>query len=173
MLIMLYIEIILIALSLSMDAFSLAISIAASNLEKYKTSSYSVIVGLYHFFMPILGYILKGVIEKVVIFPTKTIFILVIIFIMVGILLDKEKNITGKIIHPLVFGFTVSIDSFSLGITLGKSKLIISCIIFSLISCIFTSIGFKLGNIIKKNIQGYTKVISISILLVVLILELL
>lgn len=172
MLVRLYFEIMLIAISLSMDAFSLAISISSTKLNKYSINTYSLIVGLFHFFMPILGHLLKDLIQYIILVPPKVIFVVVIVIIIMGIVLDKEKNLTGKILNPLVFGFTVSVDSFSLGITLSKNMLLSSCIIFSAFSCMFTFFGFKIGNIFNKNMHKYTKVISISILIMVLILKL-
>ena len=44
-----------IAISLSMDAFSLALAYGTLNLEKKDIISTAIIVGIYHFFMPLLG----------------------------------------------------------------------------------------------------------------------
>ena len=45
----------LIAVSLSMDAFSLSLAYGTLNVDKSKRILLSIIVGAYHFFMPILG----------------------------------------------------------------------------------------------------------------------
>ncbi len=129
-------------------------------------------VGLFHFIMPIGGNLLRKIIDKIIIVPSKTLFIIIIIFIIIGILLDKENNISKKILNPILFAFIVSIDSFSVGVSLNKSILIISCGIFSVTSSLFTLIGFKIGNIIYNNSTKYTKFISISILIIVIILKL-
>ncbi len=129
-------------------------------------------VGLFHFIMPIGGNLLRKIIDKIIIVPSKTLFIIIIIFIIIGILLDKENNISKKILNPILFAFIVSIDSFSVGVSLSKSILIISCSIFSVTSSLFTLIGFKIGNIIYNNSTKYTKFISISILIIVIILKL-
>ena len=44
-----------IAIGLSMDAFSLAIAYGTNNIEKKKILILSISVGLFHFFMPVLG----------------------------------------------------------------------------------------------------------------------
>lgn len=172
MVLILYIETILIAISLSMDAFSLAISLSTLKLKNIKVYRYAFMVGLFHFIMPIGGNLLRKIIDKIVIVPSKTLFIIIIIFIIIGILLDKENNISKKILNPILFAFIVSIDSFSVGVSLSKSILIISCSIFSVTSSLFTLIGFKIGNIIYNNSTKYTKFISISILIIVIILKL-
>ncbi len=172
MVLILYIETILIAISLSMDAFSLAISLSTLKLKNIKVYRYAFMVGLFHFIMPIGGNLLRKIIDKIIIVPSKTLFIIIIIFIIIGILLDKENNISKKILNPILFAFIVSIDSFSVGVSLSKSILIISCSIFSVTSSLFTLIGFKIGNIIYNNSTKYTKFISISILIILIILKL-
>ena len=47
--------VITIAISLSMDAFSLSLLYGTLNLEKKFIWKLSLIVSIYHFFMPILG----------------------------------------------------------------------------------------------------------------------
>ena len=48
------IMVMLIAISLSMDAFSLSLAYGTLNLEKKYINLLSIIVGVYHFFMPII-----------------------------------------------------------------------------------------------------------------------
>ena len=45
--------IMIIAVSLSMDAFSLSLAYGTVNLDKKSCLKLSIIVGLYHFFMPL------------------------------------------------------------------------------------------------------------------------
>ena len=168
----LYIEVILIAISLSMDAFSLAISLSTSKLINHKKLTYAYSVGLFHFFMPVLGFALKGIIDTFLYISSKTIFICVICFIILGIILDNKNNLSEKILNPIMFAFAVSIDSFSVGITLNIKILLISCTIFSFISFIFTYIGFKIGEIISKNLNNYSKTVAILVLIIVLLLKL-
>ena len=48
--------IILLAFGLSMDAFSLSLIYGTLNLDKEIEKIMSISVGIFHFFMPILGY---------------------------------------------------------------------------------------------------------------------
>lgn len=167
---MLYVELILIGVSLSIDAFSLALSVGLNNGISNKKNIYPLTVGVFHFFMPMLGYILKMFINKVIVIPNKLIFIIVLIFILIGIILDKENN--NVFINPFLFAFSVSLDSFTIGISLEKSYLIISSIIFSVISYIFTYVGFKVSHKMIEKYQNKSKIISIIILLAILIYNL-
>ena len=168
---MLYVELFLVGISLSIDAFSLALSLGLNGNLYKKSKLYSVVVGIFHFFMPIFGFILRTFINKVVEIPNKEIFIIVILFIILGIIFDKSNKKT--IINPFVFGFSVSIDSFSIGITLNKSIVIISSIMFSLLSAGFTYIGFKIAKKMQNKFEKNSKFLSILILLTILIYNIL
>ena len=168
---MLYTEIFLIAISLSMDAFSLAIGISSLKLNHRIYITNAILVGLFHFFMPILGFYSKKVINNVYKVPGDVIFICVIIFIIIGIIFDREKNITKKILNPIIFAFTVSIDSYSIGLSIIKQEMVISCIIFSIVSFLFTISGFLFGEYISKKFHHYSKLISIFLLSLVLIFK--
>ena len=143
----------LIAVSLSMDAFFLSIVYGSLNLENKKIYSLSIVVGLYHFFMPILG-ILFGDLLKI-----NNNYLVSIIFFIIGanMILDifKEKELKPlSLLYLLLFGFSVSIDSFTIGVGLSKiMKFTILCpITFSIVSSLFTYIGLKLGKKINEMI---------------------
>ena len=165
---MFLVELVLIGVSLSMDAFSLAISLSK---KIRKTNKYAAIVGLFHFIMPILGFITYSVIKHVIYIPSKQIFVIVILFIIFGILIDKKENI-DKFINPILFAFTVSIDSFSVGLSLNNS-LVIASLIFPICSSFFTKLGFYIGFKIKSHKKIPDKFISVFILLALLIYNIL
>ena len=48
-------NILLIGIALSMDTFSLSLGVGTYNLEKKKCLTLSLLVGLMHFIMPLLG----------------------------------------------------------------------------------------------------------------------
>lgn len=160
-------EIILIGISLSVDAFSLALGIGAY-IQRKKRLDYSVVTGMCHFIMPILGFVARKIINNYVYIGEKILFNLIIVFIIFGILLDKDSK-ELKVINPFLFGITVSIDSLLIGMSIDKEMLIKSSIIFSIVSFIYTYMGFKFSSAIIDNFSGYSKVISIAILIAVLI----
>ena len=167
---MLFIELLLIGISLSMDAFSLALSIGIyyNQLNVFK---YALTTGVYHFVMTLLGFLIKSSTISIININEKAAFIFIIVLIICGILLDNNKD-SNKIINPLVFGLSVSLDSFMIGITLKNNYLLFACIIFSITSFIFTLLGFKLSSYLNKKYDQYSKYISITILLIILIFHL-
>lgn len=168
---MLYIELVLIGISLSIDAFSLSFSIGLNNSNFNKYKKYALIVGIYHFLMPLFGYMFKNIVNSILFIPSKILFITIILFIIIGIIIDKKDNI--KVINPYIFGFTVSIDSFSIGIALSKNTILLGSIMFSVISSIFTFYGFNLSSKLKHNLNGKSKIISVIILLIILLYNIL
>lgn len=168
---MLYVELLLIGISLSIDAFSLAVSLGLNNKTNINGILYSSIVGLFHFFMPILGFLLRTFINYIIILPNKLIFSIVIVFIIFGILLEKKN--TNIYINPLVFAFSVSLDSFTIGISISNKKILIASVIFSITSFLFTNLGFKIAKKIKSKFDSNLKLVSIIILLVILVYNIL
>ena len=143
----------LIAISLSMDAFFLSLAYGSLNLKKRTMYMLSIIVGLYHFFMPILG-IMFGEFLQI-----ESNYIVSIIFFIIGVnmILEirKEKELKPlSLIYMLLFGLGVSIDSFTIGVGISKLlKFTILCpIIFSIVSALFTYIGLFLGKKINEII---------------------
>lgn len=161
---------VVIAIGLSMDTFSVSLIYGTLGLNKNMQKLVSITVGLFHFFMPILGYQVGEIILTLI--KVEPEIIVGIIFILLGIEMllsivkeEKVKSLTG-IIACMLFAFTVSIDSFSVGIGFGieKSGIILNCIIFALISGIFTYIGIYLGKKLKGTIGNYSTFAGASIL---------
>ena len=147
-----------IAVSLSMDAFSLALAYGTISMSKKEIKLLSIIVGIYHFFMPILGMLIGKFILKIL--PVNENIITLIIFSFIGINMiiesfkkeDKVKKM--KLGEMILFGLAVSIDSFSVGIgihNISNNFIMCSCV-FSLISFIFNYTGLILGNKLNQLI---------------------
>lgn len=143
----------LVAISLSMDAFFLSLAYGALKLNKKAVISLSTIVGAYHFIMPLLGMYFGKAINL------NNKYIVSIIFFIIGInmILDifKEKEIKPlSLIYMLLFGLSVSLDSFSVGIGLNyiTDSVVLCSIVFSLTSFVFTFLGLLIGKKINELI---------------------
>ena len=146
----------LIAISLSMDAFSLALVYGTFGIDRKNKFILSIIVGMYHFVMPLLGMFIGELILSLFKFDTDILVSFILCFIGIQMLISSfknEENIKGLSFGDFfLFGLAVSIDSFSLGITLPNlnAGTIISPLIFALASFVFTFIGLSIGNKIEK-----------------------
>lgn len=167
------IVIFMLAVGLSMDAFSLSMIYGTLNLKPRMQKLMSIMVGIFHFFMPLLGYKVGELILKVI--KVNPDILIGIIFIILGLemLLSLKKEEQVKILTGITsvifFAFTVSIDSFSTGIGFGvaNTNMLLPCIIFSLTSAIFTYMGVVLGNKLANKFGNITTLIG-SIILIIL-----
>lgn len=165
--------ILIVAVSLSMDAFSLSLIYGTLNLDKKLEKTLSIIVGVFHFFMPILGLSIGNIIVKHI--PMDISLITGLIFIGLGIemvfSIKKEEEIKelNGLIHLFFFALAVSIDSFLVGINLGinKTNIILASTTFMIVSGIFTYIGLKIGKRIT-NLIGNISIILGGIILIIL-----
>ena len=164
--------IIIIAIGLSMDACSLALIYGTLNVKPKTHKLMSIIVGMFHFFMPIIGYQIGEVLLKVIKIDPN--ILVGIIFIILGIEMflsikeqAKVKILTG-VVSIILFALTVSIDSFSVGIGFGISEtnIIISCILFSIISGLFTYLGISLGKKLSTIFGNIAIIIGSTILII-------
>lgn len=165
--------IIIVAISLSMDAFSLSLAYGTIGLSKEDTIKLTLIVSLYHFVMPLLGLEIGNLLMNYLPISPDMIVFFVLVFIGCQMLVEsfKEEDIDTKMTlwNLFAFGFAVSLDSFSVGIGLSSltTNYISSCVIFSLFSGLFTYLGLSLGKYMNQLI-GKTSTILGGITLIVL-----
>jgi len=146
---------IIVGISLSMDAFSLSLIYGTMGINHKEKIKISLIVGAYHFLMPLLGLQIGTVIINHLFFKLE--ILVALIFIIIGLELVitniKNKEITKlkNMVSYLVFGLSVSIDSFTtgIGLTIINNNYIEVCSIFCLISALFTYLGLNVGNILN------------------------
>lgn len=165
----------LIGLSLSIDAFSMSLAYGLIGIKKEKIFLSSLVVGIFHFLMPLLGSLVGyKLLNSFKINPKYLIVITILILLieMIKSIKDEEiKTINMNIFDMLAFAFLVSIDSFTVGMGIYylTSKPIYASIIFSIISFIFTLFGYILGKYVSKKMERISKYIGIVILLILLI----
>lgn len=167
------ITLLLIGLSLSIDAFTLSLAYGLLNIPKTKIILISGLVGIFHFIMPLLGNITSGILNKVININYKYTLIIVLVFIVIEMIKSLKEEVNEynlNIINILIFAFLVSFDSFAIGLGIKyiTDTILLGSIIFSLSAFIFTYIGFMLGKFMSIKIGTLAKKIGIVILLVVI-----
>ena len=167
------ITIILIAESLSMDAFSLSLIYGTQEITKKGKILLSTIVGIYHFIMPLIGLTLGLYVTSKVIINTNILVGIILSLIAIEMIISSFKNKEEKFLLSipgyLLFGLSVSIDSLTTGIGLPAitDKYILSASVFSVTSLLFTFLGLNLGNILNKKYGKISTIIGGIILLVI------
>lgn len=148
----------IIAVSLSMDAFSLSLAYGTISMSKKEIKLLSIIVGIYHFFMPILGMLIGKFIFNIIHISGDLIVLIIFSFIGINMIIEslkkEEKVKKMKLGEMILFGLAVSIDSFSVGIGINSisNNFIMCSSIFSITSFLFTYISLKLGNKLNQLI---------------------
>lgn len=158
--------IVIIAISLSMDAFSLALAYGTLQLQTKRIFILSIIVGIYHFLMPIIGRLIGKIIFYYIPIKPNIIVLIILSFIGINMIIDTFKHEEcDKIVSikdMLLFGFAVSLDALSVGISLSNitPHYLLSSLIFSFFSFIFTYFGLILGNKISNLIGSFATIIG-------------
>ena len=146
----------LMAVSLSMDAFSLALVYGTLGMSRKYKVLLALIVGVYHFIMPLLGLFIGEVILSLFHFDYDILVALILSFIGIQMIINsfKKEDVVSalKVSDLFLFGLAVSIDSFSLGITLPNFDVnrVFAPFMFALFSGLFTFTGLSIGNKIEK-----------------------
>lgn len=170
-------SIFLIGLALSMDAFSIALSIGVSNIQTYKKLIIPIIVSIMHFLMPLLGLILGNQILNIFNINPKFIVSIILLYLAIIMYTDRKNEKMPKItsiISILLLSFSVSIDSFSVGIGLSglTDKYLLSFLTFALCSGCFTYMGLIIGKYSVKILKEKAVYIGIGILLLISVVNL-
>lgn len=165
-------SILLIGIALSMDTFSLSLSLGTFNITNKQALKLSIIVGIMHFFMPILGMLLG---EKLIsLFELQCDFLLgvILLFIAIQMIIDlikhEENAFNLNILGMFLFALGVSLDSFSvgLGIKAITENINLATSIFAICSFIFTFTGIMIGKFANKFIGTYASILGVVILLI-------
>ena len=167
------IVIFIIAVSLSMDAFSLSLAYGTLNLVKKNIYELSIIVGIYHFFMPLFGSLCGSKILSLIPINNNLLVFLVLSVIGIEMIIETFKNSNDvkimKMGELILFGLAVSVDSFSVGIGLSSisNNILIAVIVFSLVSFLFTYIGLIMGKKINSIIGKASTLIGGMVLIII------
>lgn len=168
----------IIAIGLSMDAFSLALGYGTIGLQNKDNFKISTFVGVFHFFMPLIGLFIGKKITDILNINPHFIMGVILLFIalqmFIEMLKNEQKELKIKLIYLLLFALGVSLDSFSTGIGLEAitNNYILSSIIFSIVSFSFTYLGLILGKYSSILLGNYAKIIGIILLSVIGIVNL-
>ena len=166
-------QIILIAISLSMDAFSLSLSYGTNNPSDKIIRKIATTVGIFHFFMPLIGLMMGNTLLFFVNINMNVLVFVILTFIGIEMLVEsfkkKEEIHLLSIIELMFFALAVSLDSLSVGVSLKAitNEPILSSLIFAITSFSFTFIGLKIGRFANQKL-GFLATILGGVVLITL-----
>ena len=160
--------IISIAMALSMDAFSVALSFGIYEKKHFNYMKLSLLVGLLHFIMPLLGSLTNYIALKNIVISGNKLMGLILFILSIDMVynLIKKEDFIFSSNKLFLLSLSVSIDSYFTGIGIYgiTNNPILSFIIFSLISFCFTLLGCYIGLLGKKYFRRISNLLALLIL---------
>lgn len=165
-------NLIIIGIALSMDTFSLSLGIGTFNIENKKAMVLSLIVGVMHFLMPIIGLFVGSNLINIFHIEADILLGIILIFIAIEMIIDilkhEEEQFKLNLVGMFLFALGVSLDSFSLGLGLKAvtNNIFLATSIFAICSASFTYLGILTGKFANRHLGVYANIIGASILII-------
>lgn len=167
------ISLLLIGISLSMDTFSICLSIGTYGINKKITLLLTFLVGIMHFIMPLFGNMLGSKMTNYLNINVNFLLGIILVFIAIEMIMSLIKNDKDyfdlNLINLFLISISVSLDSFSTGFGLNAivDNKIIAGVFFSICAASFTFLGLLIGKYGKEKLGIYSNIIGIIILLII------
>ncbi|WP_042354379.1 manganese efflux pump MntP family protein [Bacillus rubiinfantis] len=166
------VTLIVMAAALGMDAFSVGLGMGMYKLRLRKILHIGIIIGLFHVLMPLIGIFAGKLLSDQFGALASWLGGLLLIILGVQMIWSSLKKEAESMITPVGFGLwlfalSVSLDSFSVGLTLGiygaKTMLVIIC--FGIVATVLTWAGLLLGRKVRGWLGAYSEALGGAILL--------
>lgn len=165
---MTYLEIFLLALALSVDAFVVSFSYGLTFTENRTKNAFllALFTGIFQSGMPVSGYFLTCFV-KTYIAPYASLIVF-LIFVFLGIKFikeafeEKEKPLCIALSCLFLIGIATSIDAFSAGISLALygNKILKPSMLIGLVTFLNSLVGFKLGGKLKNLSSMWLEILA-------------
>ena len=166
------VTIIIMAFVLGMDAFSISLGMGMYRLRFKQMLNIGLIVGIFHILMPLLGMIAGRFLSEK--FDAVASYIGGGLLLILGVQMiwsslrkESESLITPVGFGLLLFALSVSLDSFSVGLTLGiyGARTLLVLIFFGAGAMLLSWLGLIIGRRVQGLLGQYSEVLGGAILL--------
>lgn len=164
---------IIMAFALGMDAFSIGLGMGMFQIRLRQIFKIGITIGIFHVLMPMLGMLTGQFLserfgEIAAVIGGGLLLVLGLQMIWSGFRDKEESLITPVGFGLLLFSLSVSLDSFSVGLTLGiyGAKIVLVLICFGVGACILTWMGLLLGRKVQGWLGTYSEALGGSILMI-------
>jgi len=165
-----FITLSLMAIALGMDAFSVGLGMGMIPLRLRRIFSIGVVVGLFHVIMPfagiILGYFLSSQLGAIATYAGGILLLILGVQMFLSSFKDSVTVLKPIGMGMIIFALSVSLDSFSVGLSLGMSNVrtVLTLILFGAVSMFLTWLGLLLGRRVQGVLGKYSEMLGGSIL---------
>ncbi|WP_075983196.1 manganese efflux pump MntP [Bacillus massilinigeriensis] len=162
----------LMAFALSMDAFSIGLGMGMYQIRLRQIFKIGLTIGIFHVWMPLLGIIFGRLLSERL--GAIAGFVGGGLLILLGIQMlwssmrkDDQALITPVGIGLLIFAISASLDSFSVGLTLGiyGAKTVVALFCFGIGATLLTWAGLLIGRRVQGLLGTYSEALGGGILL--------
>ncbi|WP_367903478.1 manganese efflux pump MntP family protein [Paenibacillus sp. PL2-23] len=169
-----FLTLLIIAMALGFDAFSLGLGIGLKGIRLRDVLKLGVVIGLFHIIMPIGG-ILTGQLVSGLLGDVATTAAGVLLVLLGGHMI--YSSLRGEEVQSfnhrstaglLVLALSVSVDAFSVGVTLGmfSANMWLTILLFGFFGGLMSMLGLLLGRKVSGNLGEYGEACGGAILLV-------
>lgn len=161
----------IIAFAISMDAFSVSLSIGMQHIRLKKIALIGFVIGAFHVVLPFVGIVLGHYISESMTFLTELTGGFILIFIgshmLISAFQNKPHRVTiqqgWKIILVALF---VSVDSFPAGLSVGLTNVnpLLILMTFGICSMLLSWIGMVIGRKVHAKTGKYSEMLGGTIL---------
>jgi putative Mn2+ efflux pump MntP len=159
------------AAALALDAFSVCLGLGMQHIRLKRILWISIVIGAFHIFMPfagmVLGKIAAGPFESYAPLISGMLLLFIGAQMFFGAFTAEKKPIIQPIgIGLIILAFTVSMDSFTVGIGLGIAgmQIALALLLFGLFSSCFACIALLIGRRVQSFLGKYSELLGGSIL---------
>lgn len=155
------------AFALGLDAFSVSLGIGMITLKLRQIFYIGITIGTFHIIMPFIGMMLGRFLSEQ--FGSVTTIIGSVLLMGLGFHIvytsmsrdDEQRNVPAGA-SLLLFAFSVSMDSFSVGLSLGiyGARTLVTILIFGVVSMLLTWFGLLIGRRAQGILGTYGEVLG-------------
>ena len=164
-----FIELFLIAVGVSMDAFAVSISkgLCTKEVNFRCMTTAGLYFGLFQAGMPLIGYYLYNILESAITEVDHWIAFILLVAIGTNMLIEagkKEEDTDASFSFKRMFPLAIatSIDALAIGITLGalNTNIFFAIIIIGITTFLFSFMGVKIGGIFGNRYEAKAKIVG-------------
>ena len=160
------------AIALGMDAFSLGIGVGMKGIRLLHILRISLLIGFFHIVMPLVGMFtgqyVSLLLGQVAAYAAGGLLLVLGTHMMINALRGGLNPIMDyrSWLGSVLFSISVSVDSFSVGVSLGmfRSDIALTIAAFGICGTLMSVLGLLLGRRVSRNLGEYGEAIGGAIL---------
>ncbi|HET7657810.1 MAG TPA: manganese efflux pump MntP family protein [Bacillales bacterium] len=159
------------AFALGMDAFSVGLGMGMLELRLKRIFKIGIVIGLFHVFMPLIGMLIGDYLSdhfgRIAAMAGGILLLLLGAQMIYTSISNKEERLVAPIGFGLfLFAFSVSLDSFSVGLSLGiyGARMWATVLMFGSVSTVLTWGGLLMGRKVQRWLGTYSECLGGCIL---------